>query len=816
MIERKKSASVQNIESSMRRGMMKLIKTLSSFSGYRQGNHGSKRNYWREKVQSPFYQKWLIGMVTALLLAFLLLPTLSLPVKEYKVGEIATKEIKSAQDLLVEDENSTKEKRIEAEKSVLSVYDYDPDLLRDVENRIRSTFISLSSSLEKGKNHELEIQRQREWEASIRLPLNLNEWHLLEKEKFNPALGERILKLISPLFIKGIVNDKDLLDPEAMKGVTIRNIQTRLERKEFPPFSFLDYKEAKSKLRIETETLSTLYGKEMGILLIKISEHFLRPNLTFNKDETETRKIEARERVNPVYFQVKRGEVILRPGEKVKEEHILKIRALKKAQERSYLLSILAGLILLSFLILVILHEFSTKNIRKIAPSQKDLIFFCSTLIGTIGFLKLYQLIAEILGGELLSIPSSSYIYLFPIAAGAMLIRIVLNSEVAIVYAVLSSYFSAVLMGNQLFLFIFSFIGSLIGAHRVARCEQRSILIKAGWIVGGVNILTILSYYLISGTPLRMTLLSDGIMGFLAGPLSSVFLLGITPIVESLFNYTTDIKLLELANRDHPLLKDMVVQAPGTYHHSITVGILAEEAAKSIAANPLLARVSSYYHDIGKLKKPLYFIENVKGMENRHDHLSPSMSSLILISHIKDGVELALENRLGERITNIIRQHHGTSLITCFYNKAKEKENPEIDPIDEKEFRYPGPKPQTKEAGIVMLADAVEAAARTLTDPTASRLRGLVQEIIQNFFKDGQLEECELTLKDLQKIEEGFIRILTGIFHQRIDYPSLPFIELQKKKNDENLDQKPAKTYPLRLKKDKTNSSKNIEHLRTS
>jgi putative nucleotidyltransferase with HDIG domain len=815
----RRSVSVPSIETPLRRGMMKLIKKWSQLLGLRQRNNGSKRSSWGEKVKSPYYQKWLIGIMTTLLLALLLLPTLSLPIKEYRIGDIATKEIKATQDLLVEDENSTREKRMEAEKSVLSVYDYDPSLLVDAENRIRSTFAFLSSSLQKGKNHELEAQRLREWDASIRLPLNPNEWRLLEKEKFNPLLGERILKLITPLFIKGIVNDKDLLDPEATKGVIIRNVQTRLERKDLPPFHFLDYKEAKSKLRGETEPLSTVYGKEMGILLIKISEHFLRPNLTFNKDETETRKTEAREKVNPVYFQVKRGEVILRAGEKVREEHLLKISALKKAQERGHLLSILAGLTLLSFLILVILHEFSTKNIRKIAPSRKDLIFFCSTLVGTIGSLKLFQLITDILGGELLSIPSSSYIYLFPIAAGAMLIRIVLNSEVAIVYAILSSYFSAVLIGNQLFFFIFCLIGSLIGAHRVARCEQRSILIKAGWIVGGVNLLTLFSSHLITGAPIRMTLLSDGIMGFLAGPISSVVLLGITPIIESLFNYTTDIKLLELANMDHPLLKDMAVQAPGTYHHSIVVGSLAEEAAKSISANPLLVRVSSYYHDIGKLKKPLYFIENVRGMEgmeNRHDHLSPSMSSLILISHIKDGVELASEHRLGERITNIIRQHHGTSLITYFYQKAKEKENQEMDPIEEKDFRYPGPKPQTKEAGIVMLADAVEAASRTLTDPTASRLRGLVQQIIRNIFLDGQLEECELTLKDLQKIEESFSRILTAIFHQRIDYPSLSFSEFQKKKNDENLDQKSAKTYPLRLKKDKKNGPKDIEQLRTS
>jgi putative nucleotidyltransferase with HDIG domain len=267
---------------------------------------------------------------------------------------------------------------------------------------------------------------------------------------------------------------------------------------------------------------------------------------------------------------------------------------------------------------------------------------------------------------------------------------------------------------------------------------------------------------------------------------------------------------------DHPLLKDLILQAPGTYHHSIIVGSLVEGAAKSIAANPLLARVSAYYHDVGKLKKPLYFIENVGGGENKHDHLTPTMSSLILISHVKDGVEMARENRLGERIGHIIQQHHGTSLISYFYQKAKEKENPEMESINENDFRYPGPKPQTKEAGIVLLADSVEAASRALTDPTPSRIKSLVQRITNNIFLDGQLEECELTLKDLQKIQESFDRILTAIFHQRIDYPISTSSESPKKRNDEDLDSKPAKTYPPKLKKNQKGGPKDIDRIGTS
>jgi len=199
------------------------------------------------------------------------------------------------------------------------------------------------------------------------------------------------------------------------------------------------------------------------------------------------------------------------------------------------------------------------------------------------------------------------------------------------------------------------------------------------------------------------------------------------------------------------------------------------------------------------LKKPLYFIENAGGMESKHDHLAPSMSNLILISHVKDGLEIARENRLGPRIAHIIQQHHGTSL-SYFYQKTKETKNPDMDASNEEEFRYPGPKPQTKEAGIVMLADAVEAASRTLTDPTPARIRGHVQSIIKYIFSDGQLEECELTLKDLHNIEDSFSLVLTGIFHRRIEYPAPAVSASVRKKNDENLDSKPAKTYPFRPK----------------
>jgi putative nucleotidyltransferase with HDIG domain len=306
-------------------------------------------------------------------------------------------------------------------------------------------------------------------------------------------------------------------------------------------------------------------------------------------------------------------------------------------------------------------------------------------------------------------------------------------------------------------------------------------LIKGGLLVGLTNLLLIYFQGMMTARIFEADVLFGLLMGLAGGAVAGMIVGGLAPVVESLFGYTTDIKLLELANLDQPILKEMLMQAPGTYHHSMIVGNLVEAGAKAINVNPLLARVSAYYHDIGKIKKPQYFIENQMTGNNRHDKLTPSMSSLILVSHVKDGIELAKGNKLGNKIIDIIRQHHGTRLINYFYQKAREQENPGMQEVNERDFRYLGPKPQTKEAGLVMLADAVEAASRTLDDPTPARIKGLVQKIINDIFIDGQLDECELTLKDLNEIAKSFNIILNAIHHHRIEYPeSQPEGEEQK------------------------------------
>jgi putative nucleotidyltransferase with HDIG domain len=289
------------------------------------------------------------------------------------------------------------------------------------------------------------------------------------------------------------------------------------------------------------------------------------------------------------------------------------------------------------------------------------------------------------------------------------------------------------------------------------------------------------------------------------------------PLVEMSFGYTTDIKLLELANLEQPLLRELMVQAPGTYHHSVIVSNMVEASAKSINANPVLAKVAAYYHDIGKAKKPLYFVENQMDCENRHEKLAPSLSSLILISHLKDGIELAKEHKLGKEIIDITRQHHGTSLITFFYEKAKEqaeKRGGKSIQIKEEDFRYPGPKPQTKEAGLVMLADVVEAASRTLVNPTPARIQGMVHKIINKVFSDGQLDECELTLKDINEIAKSFNKTLSGIFHHRIEYPDSVAINGAVKKGENgNSDQLSGVNSLAKKAEDKTEAEKGLRRL---
>lgn len=479
--------------------------------------------------------------------------------------------------------------------------------------------------------------------------------------------------------------------------------------------------------------------------------------------------IEAGAEVEPALIQIKKGAKIIGRGQEVTENAAKILSHLQTPSDVIPLTMSIIGHFLWITAFLAILFAFPARTIKKFDPRVKDLIHLALLLLLLIGGLKLVEVAA-------INFEANEHIelaYLVPLVAGAMMVRLVLNSEIAVVFSVIISVLSGIMVGSPSF-GMYVLVGSLVGAGEVGQARTRESLLKAGFIIGMANVFLALALALATGHFLEAYSFYNVLMAFGGGILASFMVLGLMPIVESVFGYATDVRLLELANQEHPLLKELIINAPGTYQHSIMVGTLAETAAEAIQVNPLLAKVSALYHDVGKMEKAYYYVENQRDGHNPHDKLAPSMSGLVISSHVKYGLELGREHRLPQIIIDAIPQHHGTSLIKYFYARAKEKEDPELEHIEEKDYRYGGPKPQTREIGILMLADNVEATARSMHEPTPAQLKGMVKRSINDVFTDGQLDECELTLKDLNAIAGAFTGVLTSIYHSRPEYPQVP------------------------------------------
>lgn len=425
-----------------------------------------------------------------------------------------------------------------------------------------------------------------------------------------------------------------------------------------------------------------------------------------------------------------------------------------------------------SLIALIILFIFY-KDIKRYKPSYlkdyKMLLLLGILVTGTLLFSRMF---AYLLSGlqKGLSLPDDmSYIFGIPIPMGAMLVTLIFDFHTAIIFSFAMSLLTGIWLNSPLYT-VYAFIGSLTAAFCVIRCKKRSALIKGGLYVSGVNIVTTGIILLLNGILFSSAAPGAFLFAAMSGILVASTVSVVLPFFEYAFGIITDISLIELLDLDQPLMHQLMITAPGTYHHSVIVGNLAEAAAEAIGANPLLTRVTAYYHDIGKIKLPEYFIENQTTSASKHDRLTPHMSSMILISHVKEGVELARQYKLPKPVIDVIQQHHGTSLIAYFYKRAVEQQPMHV---LQEDYRYPGPKPQSRVAAIVMMADAVEAASRTLTDPTPARIAALVDKIINTIFLDGQIDECEITLKDMSEIKKRFTYILTSIFHKRVAYPEI-------------------------------------------
>ena len=709
----------------------------------------------------------LLLLLTAGLLTLVLLPSQHLVTARYKPGEIATSDIRASQDYLLEDHELTKQLRSEAETKAPIVYTYNGQIAVTLSGVVKRA-LDATASARSEKTTITTAELRPLLEPILDAQLSEGELRTLLKITNSTIVLGNLKPLLDEIYKQKVVLDTKVFRSDTTRGVEISNSAGKNIGTATTDTPFIEIGEARKILQEKRLDGISLEGSRH---LLAMVAKILKPNLFFDREATEVRKNTLLHDVKPVLYKIQKGEMIVRVGERVTSEQSHKLEMIYQASRGEGTFYTVIGIFGLVLVLFYFPYRFACKNIRKFNPSNRDLLAIAILIVGSFFVFKLALLVSANIGAAFPAVSPASYAYLFPFAAGAMIVRILLNSEVALIYCVMMAPLLGILFNSNMFVVIYALLGSVVGAHGVRQCQNRGVIYTAGFKLAVVNLAMGICFQTMNSSLFTLQTLYVVVFTLVGALLSAMLVSAFTPLFESLFHFTTNIKLLELANLNSPLLRDLMVKAPGTYHHSVVVGNLVEAAAEAIGANPLLARVAAYYHDIGKTAKPLYFIENMHGGENRHDKLSPHMSALILISHIKEGEALAKEKHLGQPIIDVIRQHHGTALIKFFYEKAKLQAEATGQQLDAQEFRYPGPKPQTREAGLVMLADAVEAASRTLVNPTPDRIQGMVQKLINRIFSDGQLDECELTLKNLHEIAKSFNRILGAIFHHRIDYP---------------------------------------------
>ena len=736
--------------------------------------------------------------------AFLLTPGLSgqrIPeLGEDNIGRpFAAKSVavfKASRDFEVPDEGRTQQRRDEARARVRPVFDYDSLVESKVKRGIRDAFaqmqevaaqhpVKLDPNRRSGtplSKEEQELiaalrENRRLFEASAVAPDD-EDFEVLAQGHFNTELEQAVMTLIELAYRGKVVASRDELARIDSNGITVRIVggTTEYEMTTAQP-GVLDLKEVSTELDRFSSVPGNLLPESptpVRRAVLRLARKQVRANLTVNIAETEARRKAAFDAVKPVNLSIKKGQRIIGDGELVNEQHVLVTRSLRAQTSELDLLQLQLGGAGIVALLLSGAWLFFTASLRQFRPSRRDVAFMGILGTGLLGGLHLWVLVADAVHEHYQSIPVEALQYAFPVAAGAMLVRFVLSESSALFFAIIFSALAGVLLGNSLSFFLFALITSMVAADRIGRAKDRAGIFRAGFATGAVGFGLMVFIQLAAAKGLGVEVLWSGLFALMAASfLLPSLVLALTPLVEGIFGYASDLKLLELANLNHPALKELVLNAPGTYHHSIVMGSLVEAAAEAIGANPLLARSCAYYHDIGKGRNPAFFGENQKG-ENAHDKLAPSMSAVIIKRHVTEGLEMAREYKLPRRVADAIPEHHGTRLVGYFFHKAqKELEGREdAKPIDEALFRYPGPKPQSRETALCMIADACEAASRSMPEPTTEKLRALVQKMINVIFSEGQLDECELTLKDLHLISSSFATTLEGIYHARPQYPA--------------------------------------------
>jgi hypothetical protein len=700
---------------------------------------------------------------------------------------------KASRDFEVPDEAHTLARRDEARARVRPVFDYDASVESKVKRSVRDAFAAMRELAtrfpvaqrrpqERPGREELELldalrNGQRIFEEHALVPDDREDFDTLAQARFSSDVETAVLSLIEVAFRSRVVASRDELSRMDASGITVRVVG---DTTEYPLTTLapavMDLKEVATELDRFASVPGNLLpdgAVPLRRAVLKLARKQIRVNLTVNIAETEGRRNAAADAVKPVVIAIKKGQRVIGDGELINETHVLVTNNLRSQMSRFDLIELKLGGMGIVALVVAGAWLFFTAALRRFRPTLRDAAFMGLLAVTLLGALHVWVLVSDAVHDRYPGIPIEALHYAFPVAAGAMLVRFVLSEESALFFAIVFSALAGIMLANSLGYVLLALITSLVASERIARVKERAGLFRAGLTTGGVAVGMVAFLGLAAGKGLGLETLWSSTFALLSAALAvPMMVLTLTPLVEAAFGYASDLKLLELANLNHPALKELVLQAPGTYHHSIIMGSLVESAAEDIGANPLLARSCAYYHDIGKGRNPAYFGENQKG-ENPHDQLAPTMSASIIRRHVVEGLEMATEYKLPRLVADAIPQHHGTRLVGYFFHKAqKESEGKDDGGPDDAAFRYPGPKPQFREAALVMIADACEAASRSLSDPNGDKLRALVQRMINVIFSEGQLDECDLTLKDLNRIAESFTRTLEGIYHARPSYPA--------------------------------------------
>lgn len=679
----------------------------------------------------------------------------------YVLGEIADADIAAPNSFDFQDMDATRVRRDAAQKAqpLICVLNLEP--VERMQDKVKQLFIDINKAESPGEMEALRIALADETGED----LSQRQFALLADPQVQGLVNNNVLPWLEQRLREGVVSDVRVVAGYT-GGVIVRDLESGEVTSHLDAESIPGVRDLVLDLSMHVRSLQA--GVAPKRLINDLLSSYVMPTLTPNLEDTAKNATEAARAVRPVVQHVMAGEIIVRQGEKINPEQLSKLRALFTNEGGGFKPPLFFGVMVCSFLLAGgLFFSHNTRGMEKI--SQKDLLFVAFILCFFTVLAKVFFMAGAVLSASSPSFTAGAQAFAVPVAGAAGIMAIATSSRRYYVTSMLLALFCSVVSNGGLALFIFYFMSAMFGTWLLADSQARKDVVKAlGPLLLGQILMWLGTTLVLGGEPNRF--FAEFIAVLLGGFLSMVLVFALSPLIEMLFGFTTRFSLIELMNQEHPVLRQLMFNAPGTYHHSMIVANMVELAAKAIGAHSLLCKVGALYHDIGKVEKPKYFIENQFRIDNPHERLTPTMSALVLVSHVKRGVEIAHKYRLGTEITDIIRQHHGNGVIQYFYQKAKAQAGQDQN-VRIEDFTYDGPRPATREAALIMLADVVEASSRTLDNPTPSRIKMHVHRMIRAVLGEGQLNAVDLTFRDLEKVEESFTVILTGMFHKRIEYP---------------------------------------------